>query len=39
MPSSPTLTVVDQFDEDEFPDIPAAPAALLQALRSVPDSA
>ena len=32
-----TYTVVDQFDEDEFPDIPAAPAALLAALKSVPD--
>src|SRR5664279_5544365 len=37
MSSSPTLTVVDQFDEDEFPDIPAAPAALLAALNTVPD--
>lgn len=37
MSSSPSYTVVDQFDEDEFPDIPAAPAALLRALRSVPD--
>ena len=37
MTSSPILTVVDQFDEDEFPDIPAAPAALLKALHSVPD--
>lgn len=37
MPSSPMLTVVDQFDEDEFPDVPPAPAALLAALRSVPD--
>lgn len=37
MSSSPRYTVVDQFDEDEFPDIPAAPAALLRALRSVPD--
>ncbi len=37
MPSSPTYTVVDQFDEDEFPDVPHAPAALLTALRSVPD--
>jgi hypothetical protein len=37
MSSSPTYTVVDQFDEDEFPDIPAAPAALLAALKSVPD--
>src|SRR5450755_606299 len=36
MSSSPTLTVVDQFDEDEFPDIPAA-AALLAALNTVPD--
>lgn len=37
MPSLPLLTVVDQFDEDEFPDIPPAPAALLAALRRVPD--
>ncbi|WP_222618137.1 ISAs1 family transposase [Nakamurella sp. PAMC28650] len=37
MSSSPRYTVVDQFDEDEFPDIPTAPAALLRALRSVPD--
>jgi len=37
MSSSPRYTVVDQFDEEEFPDIPAAPAALLRALRSVPD--
>lgn len=37
MSSSPTYTVVDQFDEDEFPDVPAAPAALLAALRTVPD--
>src|SRR5450631_3439282 len=37
MSSSPTYTVVDQFDEDEFPDIPEAPAALLATLRTVPD--
>lgn len=37
MPSSRILTVVDQFDENEFPDIPAAPAALLRALQAVPD--
>jgi hypothetical protein len=37
MSSSPTLTVVDQFDEDEFPDIPEAPAALLATLKTVPD--
>ena len=37
MSSSPTYTVVDQFDEDEFPDVPPAPAALLAALRTVPD--
>src|SRR5664279_3293840 len=37
MSSSPTYTVVDQFDEDEFPDIPKAPAALLAALNAVPD--
>src|SRR5664279_1849216 len=30
MSSSPTYTVVDQFDEDEFPDIPATPAALAK---------
>ena len=28
---------VDQFDEDEFPDVPKAPAALLAALKAVPD--
>lgn len=37
MTSSPILTVVDPFDADEFPDVPAAPAALLRALRTVPD--
>jgi predicted transposase YbfD/YdcC len=37
MSSSPTCTVVDQFDEDEFPDVPEAPAALLATLRTVPD--
>jgi len=37
MSSSPTYTVVDQFDEDEFPDIPKAPAALLAALNTVTD--
>src|SRR5664279_4387058 len=37
MSSSPTHTVVDQFDEDEFPDVPKAPAALLAALQQVPD--
>jgi len=37
MSSSPTYTVVDQFDEDEFPDVPKAPAALLAALQQVPD--
>jgi hypothetical protein len=37
MSSSLTYTVVDQFDEDEFPDIPKAPAALLAALAQVPD--
>src|SRR5659263_368187 len=37
MSSSPTYTVVDQFDEDEFPDIPKAPAALLAALNTVSD--
>ena len=37
MTSSPIYTLVDQFDEDEFPDIPAAPAALLKALQTVPD--
>jgi len=37
VPSSPTYTVVDQFDGDEFLDIPKAPAALLAALNTVPD--
>ena len=37
MSSSPFYTVVDQFDEDELPDIPSAPAALLKALQAVPD--
>jgi len=37
MSSSPTYTLVDQFDEDEFPDIPTAPAALLAALNTVTD--
>jgi Transposase DDE domain. len=37
MSSSPTYTVVDHFDEDEFPDVPKAPAALLAALQQVPD--
>lgn len=37
MSSSPTYTVVDQFDEDEFPDVPLAPAALVAALKTVPD--
>jgi hypothetical protein len=37
MSSSLTYTVVDQFDEDEFPDVPKAPAALLAALAQVPD--
>ena len=37
MSSSPTFTVVDQFDEGEFPDVPRAPAALLAALNGVPD--
>ena len=37
MSSSPTYTVVDQFDKDEFPDIPTAPAALLATLKAVPD--
>ena len=37
MSSSLTYTVVDQFDEDEFPDIPKAPAALLASLQQVPD--
>jgi len=31
MSSSPTYTPVDQFDEDEIPDIPTAPAALGRA--------
>jgi predicted transposase YbfD/YdcC len=37
MSSSLTHTVVDPFDEDEFPDVPKAPAALLAALQRVPD--
>ncbi len=37
MSSLPILRVVDQFDEDEFIDVPSAPAVLLAALRSVPD--
>ena len=37
MPSSPSYTLVDQFDEDEFPDIPRAPAELLAPLATVPD--
>src|SRR5664279_225464 len=37
MSSSLTHTVVDPFDEDEFPDVPKAPAALLAALQQVPD--
>ena len=36
MSSSLTHTVVDPFDEDEFPDVPKAPA-LLAALQRVPD--
>src|SRR5664279_4616334 len=34
---TPTYALVDQFDEDEFPDIPKAPAALLAALNTVTD--
>ena len=37
MSSSLTHAVVDPFDEDEFPDVPKAPAALLAALQQVPD--
>ena len=37
MSSLPILRVVDQFDADEFIDVPTAPAVLLAALRSVPD--
>jgi predicted transposase YbfD/YdcC len=37
MSSSPTYTVVDQFDEDEFPDVPKASAVLLATLNTVPD--
>jgi predicted transposase YbfD/YdcC len=37
MSSSLTHAVVDPFDEDEFPDVPKAPAALLAALQRVPD--
>ena len=36
MSSSPTHTVVDQFDEDEFPGVPKAPAALPAALQQAP---
>ncbi len=37
MSSLPIYRVVDQFDPEEFIDVPLAPAALLAALRSVPD--
>jgi predicted transposase YbfD/YdcC len=37
MSSSPRYTVVDQFDQDEFPDIPKASAVLLATLNTVPD--
>ena len=37
MSSSLTHAVVDPFDEDEFPDVPKAPAALLAALQREPD--
>jgi hypothetical protein len=37
MSSSPTYTVVDQFDEDEFPDVPKASSVLLATLSTVPD--
>jgi hypothetical protein len=36
MPSSPILTVLDQF-EDEFLDVPAAPDGLLAVLQEVTD--
>jgi predicted transposase YbfD/YdcC len=35
--SSQTFTVVDAFDEDEFFDVPVAPAGLLATLSEVPD--
>ena len=38
MPSSPTFAVVDQFDEDEFLDVPKARVAPLAALNTVPRS-
>jgi predicted transposase YbfD/YdcC len=37
MSSLPIFRVLDQFDEDEFPDVPAAPDSLLAVLRGVPD--
>ena len=37
MSSSPRYAVVDQFDEDEFPDVPKASAVLLATLNSVTD--
>lgn len=37
MTSSPILRVLDQFDEDDFIDVPTAPESLLAVLRDVPD--
>ena len=37
MSSSPNYRVLDQFDMDDVIDVPSAPAALLAALRTVPD--
>ena len=33
MSSSPTYTLVDKFDEDEFPDIPTAQTKTLWLMR------
>jgi len=37
MSSLPMFRVLDQFDEDEFLDVPTAPEGLLAVLRDVPD--
>lgn len=37
MSSLPIFRVLDQFDEDEFLDVPVAPDSLLAVLRDVPD--
>jgi hypothetical protein len=37
MSSSPIYRVVDQFDPDDLISVPTAPAALLTALRTVPN--